>query len=325
MVTPHSKLNFFSWRQIAQIFLLDSYSSRHLNKMNCAQIILHFTSYIFIITCSTITERQLHEYLLMNYSTTSRPVREIGHSITVGVGVKLVQLFGLSESEQHINSKFWLTLSWVDNFLKWNPQKWGMINNTRLNHEDIWTPDIHIIEEITTNIVPAISEHKTPIIVDASGTILWYVPVNLKSSCTVNVDRFPFDVQICNFTFMSWSHDSREIDLKILYDPVLSNVYINSTEWTIIDFKMKRKAYKFICCPNEYAHVIASLTIERKPAYYISNIVIPCIVQMVSRYVRDHSKCTSPPTWQFMYLPPSLPPFSSFSTNLLNLLSLHLS
>jgi len=43
----------------------------------------------------------------------------------------------------------------------------------------------------------------TYILVNYNGTVLWPVPVKLKSSCKVDITYFPFDDQMC---FLRWQH-----------------------------------------------------------------------------------------------------------------------
>ena len=112
-------------------------------------------------------------------------------------------------------------------------------------------------------------------IVDHHGLTVWMVPVNLRSSCFINVERFPFDVQTCNFSFVSWTHNKRQMDFKVmLHEPSLTDGYLNSSLWTIRDITTRRVEVNYPCCPTPYVNIVTSLTIQRKPLYYVSNIVV---------------------------------------------------
>ena len=52
-------------------------------------------------------------------------------------------------------------------------------------------------------------------VVHADGAISWYPHCIFRSSCAINVNNFPFDEQICNMWFGSWTYISQEVDLKV--------------------------------------------------------------------------------------------------------------
>ena len=56
---------------------------------------------------------------------------------------------------------------------------------------------------------------KTRIIVDYKGNVYWFAPVLLKAQCSINVARFPFDMQECSFKFGSATFDTRQVKLII--------------------------------------------------------------------------------------------------------------
>ncbi len=46
------------------------------------------------------------------------------------------------------------------------------------------------------------------------GTIIWYAPVIYKSSCNIRVQWFPFDTQVCDMIFLSWSYNGLKVDME---------------------------------------------------------------------------------------------------------------
>jgi len=46
------------------------------------------------------------------------------------------------------------------------------------------------------------------------GYSMWIPCTIYKSSCTINVEHFPFDEQKCEFIFGSWTYNGDEITLK---------------------------------------------------------------------------------------------------------------
>ncbi|CAF4551805.1 unnamed protein product, partial [Rotaria sp. Silwood2] len=52
------------------------------------------------------------------------------------------------------------------------------------------------------------------------GRVIWEPPAIYKSSCTINVEFIPFDIQHCQMTFGSWTYSGEQVDL----------VHINQTD-----------------------------------------------------------------------------------------------
>jgi len=45
-----------------------------------------------------------------------------------------------------------------------------------------------------------------------SGKVHWEPPAIYKSSCTIDVEFYPFDKQLCTLKFGSWTYDGYQVD-----------------------------------------------------------------------------------------------------------------
>ena len=112
-----------------------------------------------------------------------------------------------------------------------------------------------------------------------TGLVTWYTPAILKSSCKVQVRNFPFDVQYCAMTFASWSYD--DTDLHIVYtndSDASQNVFHSNGVWLLETVHVTPEKRYFACCKHPWSFLIYSFEMKRSPSFYISNIVIPCIL-----------------------------------------------
>ena len=110
---------------------------------------------------------------------------------------------------------------------------------------------------------------------------LFHLLFSSPISCAMDVTQFPFDRQTCKFVFNSWTHDLSEMDLVPEDKPHIDETYINSTEWELVSITKQRRETKYTCCPHPFVDIMFTMHLKRRPSYYIYNIVIPCVVQML--------------------------------------------
>ena len=55
---------------------------------------------------------------------------------------------GILISYQSIVMKIWLRMHWSNEFMQWDPNKWGNITLTRVEPGLVWRPDIFLEEDV---------------------------------------------------------------------------------------------------------------------------------------------------------------------------------
>ena len=59
------------------------------------------------------------------------------------------------------------------------------------------------------------STFPTNVVVSSSGDCLWVPPGLFLSTCKIDITWFPFDDQMCEMKFGSWTYDMSGIDLQL--------------------------------------------------------------------------------------------------------------
>lgn len=122
-----------------------------------------------------------------------------------------------------------------------------------------------------------------------TGRVVWEPPAIYKSSCTIDVEFFPFDEQTCSMKFSSWTYDGYHVDLKHIdqADDVEGEVdiprainmadYYQSFVWEVMKVPARRNEVYYPCCPESYPDVTFHVQIRRKTLFYTVNLIIPCV------------------------------------------------
>lgn len=121
-----------------------------------------------------------------------------------------------------------------------------------------------------------------------TGRVVWEPPAIYKSSCTIDVEFFPFDVQLCSMKFGSWTYDGDQVDLvhicsaegkddKPIHRGVDLKDFYPSVEWDILEVPAQKNQKFYLCCPEPYPDITFNITMRRKTLFHTVNLIIPCV------------------------------------------------
>ncbi|CEF60027.1 Neurotransmitter-gated ion-channel transmembrane domain and Neurotransmitter-gated ion-channel family and Neurotransmitter-gated ion-channel ligand-binding domain and Nicotinic acetylcholine-gated receptor, transmembrane domain-containing protein [Strongyloides ratti] len=214
------------------------------------------------------------------YDKRVRPVIDQKNSTKVSFTMSLYQILAINDKQQSLDLNVWIIQKWTDEFLGWNPNKYGQINTTILPFESIWLPDTYVYNSVVMNRQE--TERYINVVVNTNywnkrkgADITFMYPALYRTTCHLNIKYFPYDQQYCTIIISSWTSDKASIDYYPESDIVNLQNYIPNEEWIVVSFEIKRVEQKFVCCPQPWVLLECNLIIRRKPLYYIVNLVIP--------------------------------------------------
>ncbi|KAM3185304.1 hypothetical protein ACTXT7_006659 [Hymenolepis weldensis] len=225
--------------------------------------------------------------VLMNqqgYNKILRPVANANDTLTVFFGLGLLQLIDLDEVNQILTTNVWVELEWTDSKLIWEPEDFGGVTALFIPSELLWLPDLLADGNYVIDIM-------TKAIVYYNGTIRWTPPAIFKSSCPINVQYFPYDIQECFMKFGSWTYNGHQVCLKHITQKRIpeheGNVHIDhainlkdfypSVEFELLEVSAIRRAEYYTCCADPFIDVTFKLVLRRKTLFYTINLIIPCV------------------------------------------------
>ncbi|XP_031561618.1 neuronal acetylcholine receptor subunit alpha-9-like isoform X2 [Actinia tenebrosa] len=181
----------------------------------------------------------------------------------------------------------WLRMFWKNELISWDPEKFNGIKVINVKPNKLWVPDITIFNSAskTSSIGDLYTKITSEIIVNYTGEVQWNSPAIISTECKVDVRYFPFDTQVCEIEFGSWTYDGLRVDLQLLLSYIDIAQYSVSTEWNLHKTSAKRKCLIYTCCPEPYPSALFTLVLKRRPMFFIFNMIIPCgVITLLSLF-----------------------------------------
>ncbi|CAH2248067.1 acetylcholine receptor subunit delta [Pelobates cultripes] len=237
-------------------------------------------------------EEELLNYLFVKkgYRKDLRPVEEIDKPVDVYVALMLSNLISLKEADETLSTNVWVEQVWYDRRLSWNESEFYDINILRVPPDMVWQPQLVLENNNNGNFEVA---YYCNVLIESSGRVYWLPPAIYQTSCSINVNYFPFDWQNCSLKFSSLNYNAKEINLQLRKDPegetereyyvewiiIDPEGFTENGEWEIVHIPAKKNIDRSVSPEsNKYQDITFYLLIERKPLFYIINILAPCVL-----------------------------------------------
>ncbi|KAH3830119.1 hypothetical protein DPMN_103356 [Dreissena polymorpha] len=210
------------------------------------------------------------------YSPLVRPVKNMNETIKVEISVQLSQIVNLDEKNQIMKTNVWLQLYWEDFQLKWKDDPFYQeIGELRINPEFAWRPDVVLFNNADGNYEVSFMSN---VVVYSDGSINWIPPAIYKSSCFIDVQYFPFDEQVCELKFGSWTFMEHQLNFTFYHNIPHFDVsdYLESGSWDIVEGGATIQ--RMPVGQNFKSMVTFVLRLRRKRLFYTVNLIIPCVL-----------------------------------------------
>ena len=116
--------------------------------------------------------------------------------------------------------------------------------------------------------------------VTSDGTVQWHAPIMFKIYCAVEVSKFPFDVQYCEASFLSWVYDSAKMNLSRFDndDDSYNHLFSINGVWSLQKVESSQESIYYMCCEAPFSRVVYRLTLKRGSMFYVFSMIIPSVI-----------------------------------------------
>ncbi|XP_063049013.1 acetylcholine receptor subunit gamma [Engraulis encrasicolus] len=233
-------------------------------------------------------EGALYRDLMKGYNKTIRPAERYENIIDVKLKMTLTNLISLNEKEEELTTNVWIEMQWCDYRLRWDNKSqyetYRNITRMRIPSKDIWLPDVGLENNLDGKFEVTLYVNA---LIDPDGCVSWIPPAIYRSSCPIRVNYFPFDWQNCTMVFRSQTYSANEINLLLMSEDNVTmewveidpQAFTENGEWVIKHRPAKKVINEYSSRDElDYQELVFFLVIQRKPLFYIINIIVPCVL-----------------------------------------------
>ncbi|KAH3834912.1 acetylcholine receptor subunit alpha-like isoform X2 [Dreissena polymorpha] len=233
------------------------------------------------IKAQTISEaKALRKKLFVTdeYDKRIRPIDNQTHSIDVNVNLYLLSVNDLSEKDEVLTTTAYLSVSWNDSNLIWEPKNYGGIKLYHWPQNEVWRPDLALKNSHLD--YKGLGEESLNIVNIHTGLMFWHPFQIFKSTCSIDISYYPFDHQICYLRFQAWSYTRLQVNMRSGYngsEGLNLAYYEQNSAWKIKDTEW------YVERDQKDTTISFKVTLKRKPMYFMLSVLLPiCMLSILN-------------------------------------------
>jgi hypothetical protein len=196
---------------------------------------------------------------------TTRPAP--GDPTPVSIGIYVLDVPRIDDRDQTFTVDFALRVSWLDPRIA----RAGAGPTCTIPLEAAWNPRIRLFNQRDVR-----KQFKEALRVDASGRVSYEQRFTGELTSHADLSRFPFDARVLTISTLAVDHSPA--DVKLVASDIMGTADVMSVaNWTIQPGSPRFHTFKG---PGgrEFPRFDFELEAERRPAYYVSTLLIPLIL-----------------------------------------------
>ncbi|KAL3854935.1 hypothetical protein ACJMK2_014170 [Sinanodonta woodiana] len=200
-------------------------------------------------------------------------------TVLVVAGFSLLTINSVDNVQQSLTVTGWLTLTWTDYRLAWQPSSFGDIQEIHVMPSEIWKPEVIITNSLAD--IGVINDDNLQLTVTNTGDVLWEPPGLYTTHCEIDITYYPFDRQKCIIELTSWSMTKDQLELDLASDDIDTEDLRTNGEWIIVSTSVRdsdlldTKPDGTVVTSSQLDFI---LVLERRPAFYAINFILPIIL-----------------------------------------------
>ncbi|KAK6493395.1 5-hydroxytryptamine receptor 3A-like [Huso huso] len=212
--------------------------------------------------------------LLTGHSREYRPVRDWRTVTVVSIDFSVQAVLDVEEKHEKLILYLLYRQRWQDEYLRWDPDHYQGVKRLSLPLEELWIPDITVYETVAEDNAPSVRV----VYVSHCGLVEYRRPMQITSSCPLDLFHFPLDTQTCNLTFGTLAaHTKRDVKVRLTdqFEEFWRNWDFSALkgEWELLSISVADSQQPLY---NHHSSAVrVQVTVRRRPLFYMVNLILP--------------------------------------------------
>ncbi|XP_069131741.1 acetylcholine receptor subunit beta-like [Argopecten irradians] len=218
---------------------------------------------------------RLHRHLMTNYSTRTRPTFNLSEPTEVHIGFRIFSVKEFEEKTGKFSVFGVFSLHWIDFQLEWIPGDYGGIERMFFTQNEIWKPDLLLMNPYGKVEPPGFGSLKVGVFYD--GNVSWAPSDMYEIMCPADVTYYPFDQQSCTFIFKIYMHSLSEVFVVPTFPYINTDFYSPNSIWDV------KSAAFAIASHGDTQQMKLNIVINRRPMFRVINTIVPfCVLGLLN-------------------------------------------
>lgn len=113
------------------------------------------------------------------------------------------------------------------------------------------------------------------VIIYSDGTVFFSQRTFVQSACAINIADFPFDDQVCELTFGSWSMDYTLLQQKPWKGGIDLTDFTKNNMWDLLHVSVKTKDQLYLSHESPFSVLVYTIAVRRKALFFVVNYILP--------------------------------------------------
>lgn len=243
--------------------------------MELMKVVVLFGIFVSVTSQTLQNAKDIYDHIFNDYRIDLRPSNNYSEPVNIQIGFYIVSINDFRETEETLVLTGGLFMNWTDVSLVWNPANYGGITSLQVNTEKIWTPLIYLANN-AEKLEQIGSDSKFISNILFNGQVVYSPGGIIQAKCSTDLSKFPIDSQTCKLQFIPWSSSSSIVKLIAGQNEINLNFFSDNSDWDI----KETSAYSELNDRGSGFYYVyeTTLTIKRKPAYYVVMVILPTIL-----------------------------------------------
>ena len=224
----------------------------------------------YVVDCHSLNEtKRLIKDLLQNYDKDVRPVADQRTVLNVSVHTYLKSIQEFDEVNEVFSYTGAFTVEWHDIGMVWDKDNYGGLDVVMLSYKRVWVPDL--ILTTPSHETDTYGKPWQMINFYSHGHAIWTTGGLIKSTCSVDVSKYPFDEQICRSDFTVWGYDVNHVTLITASNSVDTSLYTCNVAWELVGSRVATSNL------TSWSQLEVEIHLRRKSAFVVVSILMPIL------------------------------------------------